>query len=156
MRRQFSEIKKKKIIAIAASSNHSFALTADGELFGWGDNRYGCLGFKKFKRYTRPKRFKNTFDDSPVVAIACGHYTNLALTKNGKIFAWGNHGQARLNQGPIYTPLEPTDQEEIFGQKNFVAIGANGNLQMAATDQGETYFWTLEKGSKTIRAVARL
>ncbi|OMP88588.1 BTB/POZ domain-containing protein 1 [Diplodia seriata] len=48
---------KKKVIAVALGQNHSLALSDEGEIFSWGNNGYGQLG------YGLPKTLK---DEDPV------------------------------------------------------------------------------------------
>ena len=46
------KIDKIEIIAITAASAHSLALSDNGDLYGWGDNTYGALGFRQFNFIT--------------------------------------------------------------------------------------------------------
>ncbi|KAF4535226.1 BTB/POZ domain containing protein [Lasiodiplodia theobromae] len=48
---------KKKVIAVALGQNHTLALSDEGEIFSWGNNAYGQLG------YSLPKTLK---DEDPV------------------------------------------------------------------------------------------
>ncbi|KAJ4371612.1 hypothetical protein N0V83_004832 [Neocucurbitaria cava] len=52
---------QKKIAAIALGQNHTLAVTDEGEIFSWGNNAYGQLG------YTLPK--PSVKDDDPISTI---------------------------------------------------------------------------------------
>merc|ERR1719401_2559035 len=45
--RGLSNIRDKKIVQVVAASCHSLALTQVGEVFAWGDNSWGQLGFPR-------------------------------------------------------------------------------------------------------------
>lgn len=52
---------KKKIAAVALGQNHTLAITDEGEIFSWGNNAYGQLG------YSLPK--PTVKDDDPISTI---------------------------------------------------------------------------------------
>ncbi|KAH7135499.1 hypothetical protein B0J11DRAFT_479304 [Dendryphion nanum] len=52
---------KKKVISISLGQNHSLAITEEGEVFSWGNNRFGQLG------YMLPA--PNLKDDDPISAL---------------------------------------------------------------------------------------
>lgn len=43
-----------KIVAVATGSKHSLAVSAAGQVFAWGCNRYGQIGQGRMKRSARP------------------------------------------------------------------------------------------------------
>ena len=53
------------------------ALTASGEVIGWGTNSNGALDIPS--------------DLSDVVQIAAGEYFSLALTSSGEVVGWGHN-----------------------------------------------------------------
>jgi len=75
------------VTAIAAGSDHSLALTTEGQVVAWGRNDYGQTNL--------PSSLSN------VVAIAAGSSHNLALTAEGRVVAWGNNwaGQTTVPSG---------------------------------------------------------
>src|SRR5262249_13854234 len=65
------------VVAIAAGSNHSLAVRADGTVWAWGDNSYGQLGPGAADTLsTRPVQVTGLAD---VTAVAAGEGHNLAL-----------------------------------------------------------------------------
>jgi len=86
----------KKITAISACENTSFALTEDGEIYSFGDNYYGELGIGESER--------NVYKTSPVKIeslpkikkISSFVTTFMALDYNNNVFVWGNNNSRQL------------------------------------------------------------
>lgn len=49
-------LRSKRIRDIACGSNHSAAITSNGELYTWGSGEYGRLGHGDFLTQLRPKQ----------------------------------------------------------------------------------------------------
>ena len=65
---------------------HSLALTNKGELYSWGLNDHGQLGFG----LAIEKELKPTYVCSligiPIGFIACGGYHSIVVSKSGRIY----------------------------------------------------------------------
>lgn len=77
---------------------HSLALTTDGRVLAWGDNKAGQLGDGSFNDSKLPVWVRIPKADR-IVALAAGRYHSLALTQAGKVLAWGFNGQGQLGDG---------------------------------------------------------
>ena len=97
----------RKVIAIAAGSTHSLALTSDGTVVAWGHNGQ------------RQTNVPPTL--TGVVAIAAGMSHSLALKSNGRVVAWGSTGY-----GEGRTPPD---------LRRCVAIAAGFNHNIAIVDE---------------------
>ena len=78
------------------------ALTSDGKVFAWGENDSGQLGDGTTTNRTTPVAvdMSGALWARAVTAIAAGDVHTVALTSDGKVFAWGdNVGQ--LGDGDI-------------------------------------------------------
>lgn len=135
----------KVVIATAASSDYALALTADGRIFAWGNNTYGVLG----NGSTASSDIPVQIDDSAalagktVVAIAAGTTHCLALTSDGKVFAWGDNGSGRLGDGTTTMSRTPVavDMTGALAGKSVVAIAAGQYHSLALTSEGRVYSW---------------
>ena len=58
--------------------------TYPGELYAWGDNSVGQLGYQEPKTITLPI-FVKGLKDASVASVACGRHHTLALTEEGKV-----------------------------------------------------------------------
>jgi len=120
------------IVAIAAGSNYSLALKADGTVWGWGANGYGQLG-----NYTLAKPAKPTpiTDLSEIVAIAAGHSRAVALAANGNVWHWGDTGPVRYGKLESAAPAIVPDLTEV------VAISASFFHSLALKKDGTIWDW---------------
>ena len=74
---------------VAAGDSGSFALTADGYVYGWGAFRVesGCLGFHKLGEVAERRGLVEGLKD--VMSIACSANTAFVVASNGAAYAWG-------------------------------------------------------------------
>jgi hypothetical protein len=106
--------------AIAASSQHSLAITADSTIIGWGNNYYG--------------QCNTPSPNADFIAVAAGAAHSLGLKLDGTIIAWGANGD-----GQCTVPSPNSDFVAIAGGCNhslgiksdstIVAWGANAQGQ---------------------------
>lgn len=45
----------KQIVKIAAGNHHTLALTANNEVYAWGDGRYGQCGYGEYENTSIPQ-----------------------------------------------------------------------------------------------------
>ncbi|MDO4173485.1 MAG: hypothetical protein Q4D42_01860 [Eubacteriales bacterium] len=120
----------------------AFALTEDGVLYGWGDNRVGSVGT------TKVADMENNVQATPlklmedVTDIAAGSAHAVALTSDGTAYTWGvnNYTQLGMKYGDdvyeigdesIYYQAEPRELA-----KHVEAIAAGGFNSMYRSSDG--------------------
>ena len=96
------------IVGMSASNSHVLAWDADGNLFGWGVNLYGCLGVesnqsRNFDLVSVPERIKTTHNSKIVCCLALPE-VSFAITHQGRLFTWGR--LSRSDTG--FTPARKT------------------------------------------------
>ncbi|CAH1759295.1 7557_t:CDS:2 [Entrophospora sp. SA101] len=64
---------------ISCGENHCLALTKQGEVYSWGDGRYGQLGHGDFRSLNKPKVIE-FFQGLKVTQIACGGLHSAVIT----------------------------------------------------------------------------
>ncbi|MCL4821364.1 MAG: chitobiase/beta-hexosaminidase C-terminal domain-containing protein [Vicinamibacteria bacterium] len=125
-----------EIAQIAAGSVTSFALTADGELWGWGYNTDLRLGIA------------GTADRPTPVAITglpaferIEHYAHtLALTPAGEVWSWGVNDSGRLGNGQTTQATSPAPAP-IAGLPPIADIALGDRHSFAVTESGEVWSW---------------
>ncbi|KAL2650925.1 hypothetical protein R1flu_019053 [Riccia fluitans] len=83
-------------LAVACGGYHTGAVMKQGDLYMWGSNENGCLGFgyKHTDQAPIPMKVDGPFTMQNLVAVSCGWKHTCALTDDGKLFAWGWGGSA--------------------------------------------------------------
>ncbi|KIW04304.1 uncharacterized protein PV09_04598 [Verruconis gallopava] len=94
-------IANKKIAAVALGQNHTVALSDQGEVFTWGSNDCGQLGYDLPKSpgrdeeaiQTSPRRIFGPLKKETVIGIAASRIHSVAYTETA-LYTWGkNEGQ---------------------------------------------------------------
>lgn len=92
----------KKVISVALGQDHAIALTDNGEVFTWGSNKHGQLGYnlpgnpQKHEDSTQltPRQVFGPLKKELVVGAAASAIHSVVFTADGSLFTWGkNYGQ---------------------------------------------------------------
>lgn len=122
-------------VAMAARSNHTLALCADGGLAAWGSNSSGQFGRGNSTSSNVPVAAGTTgvMVGKTVAAIATGSSHTLALCTDGTLAAWGGNSSGQLGNGSTSSSTNPVavDQAGVLAGRRVVAIAA-GNLHTLA------------------------
>ena len=91
------------VIDISAGPNFVVALKRDGTVWTWGYNGYGQLGIGRAynKNDLNMQQVKISEEEylSNVIDISAGQNFAVAVTKDGKAYAWGLNDNGQLGQG---------------------------------------------------------
>jgi alpha-tubulin suppressor-like RCC1 family protein len=118
--------------------HHACALTAEGGVRCWGDNRYGQLGDG-----TTTMRSTAVFASgltSGVAAIATGDWHTCALTMSGAVLCWGSNASGSVGDGSAVAQRNSPVPIPGLGS-GVVAIAAGGADTCAVLTTGESVCW---------------
>jgi len=121
-----------KVVDIKAGDNFSFAITDKKELYAWGKNDKGQIGFGidfnidiyKFELYPR---FVEKFTNVDDIVVDAGNAFSAAIINNKEFYVWG----ASKFLEPHLMP--GTDD------KRLVKVACGNGFACVVTDQGELY-----------------
>jgi alpha-tubulin suppressor-like RCC1 family protein len=124
-------------VDIGGGYGQVFAVLADGTVLGWGDNADGQVGTANIGNGTnwQPLPLPNL---PPVEALAAGGRHSLALTRDGRVFAWGSNYRGELGLGDNQNRFQPT---KIAGSSDVVAIAAGYEFSAALRADGTVWAW---------------
>ena len=128
------------ITQISAGDYHSLALAKDGKLYGWGYNGYGQLGIGNTDTQYNPVEVNTTNITSDIVQISAGAYHILALTKDGKLYAWGYNEDGELGIGNTDDKYIPTEVNTTNISSKIIKVVGAGYHSILLTENGEV--WT--------------
>jgi alpha-tubulin suppressor-like RCC1 family protein len=135
----------KSVKAIAAGYLHNVVLTTDGRLFAWGENSSGQLGDGTFTSRSAPVAVVMTgaLSGRTVAGIAAGREHSLAVTSDGRVFAWGLNGSGQLGDGTQTNRNAPTavSVAGALAGKIVTAVDAGYAQTLALASAGELLTW---------------
>ena len=135
--------------SVHAGYDHVVALATDGTVWTWGSDEGGQLGNRDIPDTPQsvhvPKQVHGVLDGKMVVSVAAGKAFSLALTSDGKVYAWGNNQFGVLGNAdqPISTefsvcsPTRITALDEPF----ITAIFAGEQTAGALDANGQAWLW---------------
>jgi alpha-tubulin suppressor-like RCC1 family protein len=118
---------------VAASAEHSLAVTEKGELYSFGRNDYGQLGHGNKTSQLIPIKVATV---GKVKKISAGSLHSLILLENGQVYSFGYNKLGQLGLGDFGQRLEPILIEGIPPVKD-IASGAWHSLVLA--EGGQVY-----------------
>ncbi|MEM7130572.1 MAG: C13 family peptidase [Chloroflexota bacterium] len=120
------------VTAISAGPSYTCALTSNGGVQCWGDNRFGQLGDGSTTSSSTPVAVNEL--SSGVIAISVGEDHSCALDINGGVFCWGDNDSGELGNGSY---IDSTTPVAVNGLSSGVAvISAGGHHTCALTNSG--------------------
>ncbi len=136
-------------VAVSSTQYSSHILTSDGEIYSVGLGTSGQLGDNTKVTKQLPVKVVNT-DNSGVLtgitAIKSGANTTYALSKEGKVYAWGIGTNGELGNNTYSNSLLPVSVKNGSGDEelsNILYIGAGANHGLAVENSGYVEVWGL-------------
>ena len=137
---------------IAAGGTHALAVTADGEVWTWGNNNTGQLGDGAQCGKTCQVPVHVT-DITKGAAIAGGYVHTLATDTDGNVYGWGSNSSGQIGDDTTRartTPVRVAGLDEVTSSPNIdTNYTYNGDgLRQSATTSGSThqFAWDLTGG----------
>jgi alpha-tubulin suppressor-like RCC1 family protein len=131
------------VAAIAAGSAFSMALKSDGTVWTWGINSYGNLGNGIYGGTSyMPAQVTSL---AGVMAIASGDLHQLALKKDGTVWAWGENEYGEVGNGTFTNPSAPGigTPVQVSGLAGVTAISGGDSYSLALKSDGTVWAWGL-------------
>lgn len=122
------------IIGVYAGSGFCLALEEDGTLWGWGSNESGQLGSQAAEYNNSPAPIPLE-EGLRFTKLAVGGKHVVALTEDGKVYAWGAAGPGLRGDANVPTEIEFRDEVVVTD------IATSGSHTLALTEDGKVYAW---------------
>uniref|UniRef100_A0A8D2ZRX9 HECT-type E3 ubiquitin transferase n=1 Tax=Scophthalmus maximus TaxID=52904 RepID=A0A8D2ZRX9_SCOMX len=125
---------------VACGLNHTLVVSADGMMvWAFGDGDYGKLGLGNSTAKSSPQKV-DVLCGISINKVACGTQFSVALTKDGKVFTFGQDRLIGLPEGRARNHNRPQQVPALTGiHIQDVAVGAEHTLVLSST--GDVYTW---------------
>ncbi len=140
------------VVKVTADTKTTFAVTADGDVYGWGENAFGQIGIGTdngdgtFTPDEADVLVPTKIEGLPgnVVDVKAGARWVVALTEDGDVYAWGPNdegptggldGDPAAESDGTFFPTLLTELDDA----NVVEIATGPNSIIAVTDTGDIY-----------------
>jgi alpha-tubulin suppressor-like RCC1 family protein len=111
-------LRGKHLLDISCGAMHSVAVTGTGEVYSWGQNKYGQVGVGgqvNDDEYDEDKplhvivpRLLSSLFGVFISAVSCGAGHSIAMAADGRVFSWGMGGFGQLGHGNLENLTRPT------------------------------------------------
>ena len=154
----------RKVVTLSAGYHYTLALDDRSQMWAWGANLWGQLGYGGRNTQTRPLLASSHIDGSQIIAIAAGKDHSLHVDNRGRLSSWGLNTGAQLGNGnmgwghgsmsprQIVDPLVPKDIK-------IVAASASDHHNLALDNKGHLWEWGYiwsRNGEKTYQTSPKL
>jgi alpha-tubulin suppressor-like RCC1 family protein len=124
---------------VAMGSSHALVVDSAGNVWAWGSNTYGQLGYTASPTSVPGKA---TFPGGTVItAVAAGQYHSLALDQAGKVWAWGSNSSGQLGDGTTTGTSTPEKLGTFPTGTVIIAIAAGYAHSLAVDNTGQVWAW---------------
>ena len=130
---------------VLATSNFNVgAPRTDSSTAAWGLNSSGQLGTGRTASTSVPVSVEvsGTLGDPPFSSVSAGDRHSLALTPDGKVYAWGSNDSGQLGDGTLNNVVNPRlIASGALAGKRVVAISAGSSHSLALTSDNRLFAW---------------
>uniref|UniRef100_A0A8D3DKR5 BTB domain-containing protein n=1 Tax=Scophthalmus maximus TaxID=52904 RepID=A0A8D3DKR5_SCOMX len=130
----------KTAVGITCGQTSSMALVDNREIYGWGNNNSGQLGFGSSEKQLTPRRL-TALQGLNIQQVVSGHSHCLALTDEGQLYAWGANTFGQLGNGKKGKYHAPVQIMASIGRVVEVAACHSTHTSAAKTNSEQVYMW---------------
>mmetsp|Transcript_35801 Transcript_35801/g.55083 ORF Transcript_35801/g.55083 Transcript_35801/m.55083 type:complete len:595 (+) Transcript_35801:211-1995(+) len=137
--RLLEKLSSKNIVQLSACGFHTGCLTDSGEVYTWGEGKFGRLGHGHERNGHSPRLVEALLGKRPSL-ISCGGFHTAVATQDGRIYTFGGGEHGQLGHGDKINKTKPTLVQALEGI--FISqITCGWSHSVALTNKGRVYTW---------------
>ncbi|CAB3382843.1 Hypothetical predicted protein [Cloeon dipterum] len=138
------------VTSIACQYVGSVALLTSGEVFAWGGNQeYSLIPGYAAQNKNLPCKVSG-LEGVQILHIVSGPYHALALSTEGKIYAWGDNQYGQLGNGTTDKAASPTMIPIASRMKDVAASPYHDHPCAAMSENNEVFIWGRSNGENVL------
>ena len=146
----------KLVAEVEAGVFHAVVLTTLGEVYAFGRGLNGRLGNGTTTSSNLPVQAGTTgaMSGKAIIQISATRHHTLALSSEGKVYAWGANDAIGLGDGGVLSEaLSPLEVGGLLAGKTVTRIGTGWGSSYAFTDGNQMYAWGINYDGNLAGAV---
>ncbi|XP_067382652.1 probable E3 ubiquitin-protein ligase HERC4 [Channa argus] len=136
--RNIKSLSDVQIAQVTCGYWHSHALSRGGQVFSWGQNRYGQLGLGTNGQSIATPQIVQSLHGIPFAQISAGGAHSFALTLSGAVFGWGRNKFGQLGLNDTSDRYFPTLLKSLRSQR-VIYISCGEDHTAALTKEGGVF-----------------
>lgn len=132
-------LSSKKVVQLSACGFHTGCLTDNGEVYTWGEGKFGRLGHGAERNCHSPRLVEVLYGKRPS-QVACGGFHTAVITEDGRMFTFGGGEHGQLGHGDKVNKVKPT-LVQALDSFTIVQITCGWSHSVALTNKGKVYTW---------------
>ncbi|XP_028323711.1 probable E3 ubiquitin-protein ligase HERC4 [Gouania willdenowi] len=136
--RNIKSLSDVQIAQVACGFWHSLALSKGGQVYSWGQNRYGQLGLGLNGQSVSTPQPIQSLQGIPFAQITAGGAHSFALTLSGAVFGWGCNKFGQLGLNDMNDHHYPSLLKSLRSQK-VVYVSCGEDHTAALTKEGGVF-----------------
>ena len=124
---------------VAACGFHTAALTEAGEIFTWGEGKFGRLGHGSERNELVPRMIE-ALAGKRMRQVACGGFHSAAITEAGDVHTWGGGEHGQLGHGDKVNKHAPC-RVEALQDECVLQVTCGWSHTVALSEDARVYTW---------------
>lgn len=130
----------KTAVQVSACGFHSCVLLDGGEVYSWGDGKFGRLGHGSESTLGVP-RIIDRLRGVRITQVSCGGFHTAAVCEEGQCYTWGGGEHGQLGHGDKSNRLEPHLVVGLPPSRGRTIVACGWSHTVALTVTGEVFAW---------------
>jgi uncharacterized repeat protein (TIGR02543 family) len=130
---------------VGGGDSHSLAVSSTGQVYAWGNNSNNQLGDGTTNNSRTPTliSFTGLQTGETIQKVSAGQIHSLALTTNGRVYAWGDNSSNQLGDGSTTNRSSPTliNFSGLQDGETIQTVIAGSFHSLALTTNSRIYTW---------------
>ncbi|XP_042054165.1 uncharacterized protein LOC121798950 [Salvia splendens] len=130
----------RRVKAVAAAKHHTVVVTEGGEVFTWGSNREGQLGYTSVDSQPTPRRVSSL--KARIMAVSAANKHTAVVSEAGEIYTWGCNREGQLGYGTSNSASNYSPRVVAYLKgKHLVGVSAAKYHTIVLGSDGEVFTW---------------